>query len=111
MDSSDVRSSSCSVTVARGAPAAMRVAASLPLLRLRTASTTCAPLAASAAAVSYPRPVLAPVMMAVRPVWSGMSAVVHLVMGFSYNRLNGAEAPFDHDYTERAPRFSIPADS
>jgi len=44
----------------------------------------------------------------VRPVWSGMSAVVHLVMGISYNRLNGAGAPFDDDYTERAPRLSIP---
>jgi hypothetical protein len=44
----------------------------------------------------------------VRPVWSGMSAVVHLVMGISYNRLNGAGAPFDYEYTERAPRLSIP---
>ena len=26
----------------------------------------------------------------------------------SYNRLNGADAPFDYDYTERAPRFLIP---
>ena len=26
----------------------------------------------------------------------------------SYNRLNGADAPFDYDYTERAPRFDIP---
>src|SRR3954447_2648527 len=37
-----------------------------------------------------------------------MSAVVHLPMGISYNRLNGADAPFDHDYTERTPRLSIP---
>ncbi|CPB67500.1 Uncharacterised protein [Mycobacterium tuberculosis] len=58
----------------------MRAAACLPLSRLRTASTTCAPWAASAAAVSNPSPVLAPVMTAVRPVWSGMSAAVHLVM-------------------------------
>src|ERR1700754_2741681 len=47
-------------------------------------------------------------MTAVRPVWSGMSAVVHLPMRISYNRLNGAGAPFDYDYTERAPRLSIP---
>src|SRR5215813_9827987 len=47
-------------------------------------------------------------MTAVRPVWSGMSAVVHLPMGISYNRLNGANAPFDYDYTERTPRLSIP---
>ena len=26
----------------------------------------------------------------------------------SYNRLNGADVPFDYDYTERAPRFLIP---
>src|SRR3954469_5037471 len=37
-----------------------------------------------------------------------MSAVVHLPMGISYNRLNGADAPFDPDYTERTPRLSIP---
>jgi AcrR family transcriptional regulator len=29
-------------------------------------------------------------------------------MSISYNRLNGAGAPFDYDYTERAPRLSIP---
>jgi hypothetical protein len=52
--------------------------------------------------------VLAPVMTAVRPVWSGMSVVVHFVTGISYNRLNGAGAPVDYDYTERAPRLSIP---
>ena len=55
-------------------------AASLPLSRLRTASTTCAPLAARTAAVSYPMPVLEPVTMATRPDWSGTSASVHLVM-------------------------------
>src|SRR5437763_2748292 len=37
-----------------------------------------------------------------------MLAVVHLPMGVSYNRLNGAGAPLDYDYTERAPRLSIP---
>jgi hypothetical protein len=86
----------------------MRAAASLPLSTLRTASTTCAPLAASAAAVSKPRPVLEPVTTAMRPVWSGMSVVVHLLITVSYNRLNGADAPFGYNYTERAPRFLIP---
>src|SRR6478735_2316497 len=47
-------------------------------------------------------------MTAVRPVWSGMSAVVQLPMRISYNRLNGADAPFDYEYTERTPRLSIP---
>src|SRR6476469_7947322 len=47
-------------------------------------------------------------MTAVRPVWSGMSAVVQLPMRISYNRLNGAGAPFDYEYTERTPRLSIP---
>ena len=55
----------------------MRRIAFSPLSRLRTARTTRAPLAARAAAVSYPSPVLAPVTIAVRPHWSGMSATVH----------------------------------
>ena len=36
------------------------------------------------------------------------AVVVQLVMTISYNRLNGACAPFGYDYTERAPRLSIP---
>ena len=37
--------------------------------------------AASSRAVSNPSPVLAPVTTAVRPVWSGMSLAVHVVIG------------------------------
>src|ERR1700686_2208218 len=44
-------------------------------------------------------------MTAVRPVWSGMLAVVHLDMSLSYNDLSGADAPFDDIYSERTPRF------
>src|SRR6476619_74828 len=64
----------------------MRSAAWLPLSRLRTASTTCAPLSASTAAVSNPRPEFAPVTIATRPDWSGTSAAVHfLLMGSTYS--------------------------
>ena len=48
-------------------------------------------------------------MTAVRPVWSGMSVVVQLVMVISYNRLNGADAPFDGTlYGTRAPFCPFP---
>ena len=52
MLSSDVRSSCCSATTAFGLAALILSAASLPLSRLRTASTTCAPLPARTAAAS-----------------------------------------------------------
>ena len=48
-------------------------AANSPLAVSRTAITTFAPRPASARALSYPRPVLDPVMIATRPVWSGTS--------------------------------------
>jgi hypothetical protein len=52
IDSSDVRSSSCTATSAAGVIVVIRSAACLPFSTLRTASTTRAPFAASAAAVS-----------------------------------------------------------
>ncbi len=71
-ESSEVRSSACTVT-----SPVMRAAARSPFSVLRTASTTDAPCSASTLAVSYPSPVLAPVTTATRPCWSGMFAVVH----------------------------------
>lgn len=71
-ESSEVRSSACTVT-----SPVMRAAACSPFSTLRTASTTDAPRSASALAVSYPSPVLAPVTTATRPRWSGMFVVVH----------------------------------
>ena len=47
---------------------------------LRTASTTRAPLAASALAAARPMPLLAPVTITVRPVVAGMSWVEKVVM-------------------------------
>ena len=47
-------------------------AAASPLSRLRTASTTCAPLAARSRAATRPMPLLAPVTITVRPFRSGM---------------------------------------
>ena len=64
-------------TSAPGMPAA----AASPFVVSRTARTTCAPAPASARAAARPMPELAPVMIAVRPVRSGRSAVLHVVMG------------------------------
>jgi hypothetical protein len=77
-ESNDDRSRRCTVTSAPALAAAIVAAASLPLSRLRTTSTTDPPRAASALAVSNPSPVLAPVITATRPAWSGMSSVVHV---------------------------------
>ncbi|SKU44694.1 Uncharacterised protein [Mycobacteroides abscessus subsp. abscessus] len=60
----------------------MSSAAAAPLSGSRTARTTWAPAAAKARAVSRPRPVLAPVTTATRPVWSGISAVVQCTVTF-----------------------------
>ena len=67
-DSSADKSSWRIVTSAPGLSVVIRDAAALPLSRLRTASTTDAPCAARALAVSRPSPVLAPVITATRPV-------------------------------------------
>src|SRR6056297_3227075 len=75
-ESSDARSSDCTCTVASGCASTTRARAASPLSRLRTAITTSAPAPASASAVSRPRPVLAPVITATPPVWSGMWAVL-----------------------------------
>jgi hypothetical protein len=48
-------------------------AAASPRARLRTATTTCAPRAANALAVSSPTPPLAPVTTNLRPSWRGAS--------------------------------------
>ena len=55
--------------------------AAAAFVALRQAISTRAPLAASASAERRPSPLLAPVITIVRPVWSGMSAAVHLAMG------------------------------
>src|SRR5699024_9835160 len=52
----------------------------------RQAMTTRAPAVVSASVACRPRPELAPVMTTVRPVWSGMSAAVHLLMWAAYGR-------------------------
>ena len=46
----------------------------------RTASTTWAPASASARAVGSPMPLLAPVMMTIRPCCEGRSAAVHPIV-------------------------------
>ena len=51
-----------------------------PFCMSRQASTTPAPLRASSRAQIRPSPLLAPVTTAVRPRWSGICAVVHLVL-------------------------------
>src|SRR4029077_12516234 len=55
-----------------------------PLTVSRQASATFAPLRASSRAVESPRPLLAPVTIAVRPVWSGICSLVHLLISFSF---------------------------
>ena len=55
-------------------------AAALPLSVSRTARTTWAPAPASARAVARPMPLLAPVTITLRPVMSGISLVVQVVM-------------------------------
>src|SRR5713101_1356856 len=77
MDSSEARSRGWTVRSAPGEAAAMQAAARLPLSVSRTASTTDAPRAARARAVSNPRPVFAPVTTASRPRWPGTSPLVH----------------------------------
>src|ERR1700754_3345912 len=47
-------------------------------------------------------------MTAVRPVWSGMSEVVHWLTMISYNRLNGADAPFVTTIRNARPAFLFP---
>ena len=64
------------VTSAPGVDASMRARAASPLASLRTARITAAPLRASASATSVPRPLEAPVTIAVRPAWSGMLEMV-----------------------------------
>ncbi|SKV12685.1 Uncharacterised protein [Mycobacteroides abscessus subsp. abscessus] len=54
--------------------------AALPFSVLRTAMMTCAPTRASSRAVSRPSPLLAPVMMTVRPSNDGSSAALHLAV-------------------------------
>ncbi|WP_240492147.1 heme-binding protein [Mycobacterium alsense] len=53
---------------------------------MRTAITIRAPLAANSRAVTAPRPLLAPVMMTVRPANDGRSAAVQFVMPEQYRR-------------------------
>ena len=104
-ESSDDRSRCWTVTSAPALCPAIVAAASLPLSTLRTASTTDAPRAASALAVSSPRPVLAPVTTATRPVWSGMSSVVQVSSAISPSRgiIRGVRS--DWNYTGRTPRL------
>ena len=58
----------------------MAAATALPFAVLRTASTRCAPAAASARAVACPIPLLAPVTITVLPVMPGTSAALKVVM-------------------------------
>jgi AcrR family transcriptional regulator len=63
-------------------------AAARPRSRSRTASTVRAPARASACAAARPMPLLAPVTIAVRPVMSGMSAAVKVVMANNVDDAN-----------------------
>ena len=67
-DSSAARSSTRASTAASGVSAVIRSRAASPLARSRAVITTVAPAAASARAVSRPRPLLAPVTTARRPL-------------------------------------------
>ena len=77
IDASDARSSRCNSSRASGTVDRIWSTAAAPRSGLRTASTTVAPWAASCRAVSRPSPEFAPVTIATRPVWSGMSASLH----------------------------------
>ncbi len=55
--------------------------AALPLSRLRTASMTSAPAAASRRVIPKPIPLFAPVTTASVPVWSGMTMSFSIRMG------------------------------
>ncbi len=51
-----------------------------PFSVFRTASTVRAPAPANAPAVTSTNPLVAPVMITVRPVWSGRSFAVHFAI-------------------------------
>src|SRR5262249_48564189 len=72
-------------TLASGASAAMREAASFVRASSLDATMTCAPCLASSRAISKPIPALAPVTIATRPRRSGMSPAVH---GMTFSRLD-----------------------
>src|SRR5204863_8789997 len=71
------RSRPASSTRAPGTCASSSCLASAPLARFRQAITTVAPWRASSRAAARPRPLLAPVTIAVRPVWSGICPLLH----------------------------------
>lgn len=79
-DSSDARSSFQIETLTSVASARIVAAAASPAVVFRTARMTWAPWRANSVAVTRPSPEFAPVMIAVRPVWSGMSDAVHELM-------------------------------
>src|SRR5262249_15369528 len=76
------RSSSASSTSARGAACSTACNAACPFCRLRQAITTWAPRCASSRAVLRPRPLLAPVTIAVRPLWSGICSLLQVLPMF-----------------------------
>jgi hypothetical protein len=68
-----------------------------PFAVLRQASTTLAPRRASSRALTSPRPLLAPVTTAVRPLWSGICSLVHVALiGYllASERLQGTRTIF-----------------
>ena len=58
--------------LAAGHGARDRLGGRFPFAVSRTASTTCAPFPANTLAASNPSPLLAPVITAILPVWSGI---------------------------------------
>ena len=77
IEACDPRSRDTTSREASGLPDSIDSLAVAALSRLRAAITTWAPAPARARAVSRPRPLLAPVTTAMRPVKSGMLLVVH----------------------------------
>src|ERR1700742_556961 len=72
-------------------------AAASPLPVLRTAMTILAPLHASSRAVTKPSPLLAPVMITVRPANDGRSVAVQLVMSANSSERAGRLLRRDHE--------------
>src|SRR5437588_8516741 len=76
------RSSAATSIFAAGRAALISLAVERPLASSRQARTRFAPRAASSLATMRPRPLLAPVTTAMRPLWSGISAGSHFVLIF-----------------------------
>jgi hypothetical protein len=74
------RSSWDNSTPRPGAADAISFSAASPFWMSRQASTTLAPARASSRAATSPMPLLAPVTIAVRPVWSGICSVLHFAL-------------------------------